>query len=348
MTDALDLSLVQPFRFSCRPGCALCCFTTPAVAPEERARLIAIAPAITLLPGEGGFTYVASHPEGGACQLLHDLRCSAHSARPFPCRTYPVSVHLGLRTQASLVLACPGVDLTPLRGGDAGRHTGPSGLEEELRTVERELARPPSVRRRERARQDFEQAVPRLELEGRWSDPDRIRDRVVSSALRNLPSAFPSSTPPALEEGVEALPFLFDPEHGRVALAGSPAGWTLLTLSPTGGGGPVLGTYPEPAWLPPFDPEAERFLAGYLRYVASRQSLVGQILLELLDEDDRTLAEALEVEVTAIASDVVTRGLVLDALHGRGAGRLDLPLVEQGIRATDAELLDRPSVGLVL
>lgn len=348
MTVALDLSLVEPFRFSCRPGCALCCFTTPAVAPEERSRLVAIAPSVRLLPGEGGFTYVASHPEGGACELLHDLRCSAHSARPFPCRTYPVSVHLGLQTQASLVLACPGVDLSPLRGGGPGGHDEPSGLEEEIRTVKRELERPPSIRRRDEARQEFERAVHRLELEGRWSDPDRILDRVVSSALRNLPRAFPSPMPPAREEGLDALPFLFDPEHGRVALAGSSAGWTLLTLSPAGGGGPELGTYPEPAWLPPFDPEAERFLAGYLRYAASRQSLVGQVLLELLAEDDRPLAEAMEAEVTAIASDVITRGLILDALHGRGAGHLDLSLVEQGIRATDAELLDRPSVGHVL
>ncbi len=348
MAAELDLALVKGFRFRCRPGCALCCFTTPAVAPEERGRLLSIAPAAPLLPGPDGFSFIASHPDGGACRLLADLRCSAHSARPFPCRTFPLSVHLGFRPQASIVLSCPGVDLSRLLDSQPPLPPDAPGLEEEIDAVQTELARDRSVGRLREGRRDFERARRQLEREGRWVDPESRRDRLTAAAVRAAAEFFPSPPPPSVDEGLDALPMTYDPTHGRVALAGSPAGWTLLTLSSRGGAEAVLGTYPEPQRPPEIDPGGRRLLDGYLRYVAAREALLGHVLLSLLDDDDRSLEEALEAELGAVAADVLTRAVILGAVHAQGESRLDADRIEQGIRATDAELLDRPTLGRIL
>ncbi len=348
MGPAVDTELLDGFQFACRPGCALCCFTTPAVSPEERPRLLAIAPSVPLVEGEGGFTYVRSRPEGGACHLLSGLRCSAHPARPFPCRTYPITVYLGRRAQASLVLSCPGVDLKRLARAPLRPAPSALGLDDELAVARAELGRPATRRREDRARGEVERAIRRLEREGRWGELEPIRHHSVGEALRHGSAEFPAPPPPTREQGVENLPLLFDATHGRIALAGSAEGWSVLRLREEGGPGPLLGTYPAPERRPSLDAPAQALLHGYVEYAARRDQLVGQLLLPLAEDPGLSLAEAMEEELCAVAADVLTRAAVLAHLNGRGGERLDEELVAYGIRATDAELLDRPLVGEIL
>ncbi|HTT15724.1 MAG TPA: YkgJ family cysteine cluster protein, partial [Thermoplasmata archaeon] len=112
-TTRLDVALVQGFSFACRPDCGLCCFASPRISPGEQHALRVVAPQATFV-GRGRDRYLSARPDGGACQFLANLRCGVHAQRPAPCREFPITVHLGERLQASVVLSCPGLDLRRL------------------------------------------------------------------------------------------------------------------------------------------------------------------------------------------------------------------------------------------
>ncbi|MCI4345014.1 MAG: YkgJ family cysteine cluster protein, partial [Thermoplasmata archaeon] len=111
---AFDRTLLDGFDFACRPGCALCCYGSPAVSAVEAHQLLSIRPETELLPASQGFEQLPCRPDGGACVFLASEQCTVREARPFPCRSFPVGVHIGARLQASLVLGCPGVNVEPL------------------------------------------------------------------------------------------------------------------------------------------------------------------------------------------------------------------------------------------
>ena len=347
--EAVDVHLLRGFEFGCRSGCALCCFTTPAVSPAERTRLLSIEPRLPLLRGSGGFGFIAARGDGGACSLLGSLRCRAHSARPFPCRSFPITVFLGPRIQAALVLSCPGLSLSGLERAQPNAPLAPPiGMDGEVASVSAELARPETESRIGAARREFERARSRFEREGRWADPARLGSLPVDRALDRLAEAGPARRPNDERDGIEFLPLTFDESEGRIAFAGTDDGWVILRLSEAGAPPERLGTFTDPPAVVQLTSDATRLLHGYLAYVAARDSFLGQTMHRLLDEPGVSLVDALEEELIQAASQVVTRGLLLERLHGRTGVSASVGSVLAGIRATDAELLDRPAVGQVL
>ncbi|HEV2231654.1 MAG TPA: YkgJ family cysteine cluster protein, partial [Thermoplasmata archaeon] len=137
----LDVALLNGFTFDCRPDCGLCCFAGPAVTAAEAPRLIQLADASAILEGPGGLGHLREQGNGGGCLFLEEHRCRAHPVRPFPCRSFPISVHLGVRAQATLVLSCPGLAAPGLdrwaRSGPGSQD--PVGLAAELAAVRSEL-----------------------------------------------------------------------------------------------------------------------------------------------------------------------------------------------------------------
>ena len=342
--DRLDLALLNGFRYACQPSCGLCCFAQPRVEPEERQGLLRIAPATEFVEG-GGATYLRANAEGGACQLLRGLRCSAHTSRPHPCREFPVHVQLGLRLQASLVLSCPGVELSSLAETGAYSHRSPpQGFESELEAVRHRID-PGSTRRMQEAERRRGRLVRLLEREGRWVDEDSVRTELRTRLP--LPGAedFPAEDPPTASEGLELLPLYFDGRAGPVALAEELGGWEALELRASGGVERHLGRVPPPTAPPKLDAEAERLLSGYLRYFLERDLLIATVIPRMAEADVGTVTEWVEEELRRIGATVVSRAVVRAKIGGAVGERLSRPEVERGIRASDQDLLDVPTWG---
>lgn len=338
----VDLSLLNGFRFSCRPGCGLCCYATPAASPAEQRGLLQLDPSVRFVGGSGGFRLVPARPEGGACRFLSHEQCTVHPARPFPCREYPLSVHRSVHWQATVVLACPGVttlDLGQWRGSGAPTEA-PIGLSAELATVRSELARAPgdldgAARRWRRA----------LRAEGISADDGslgELRDEVRELGTRPTDDDLTDAHLPDPSEGIALLPLYFDRKFGRVALAAAGDGAELLQLRETGGVQESLARFAQPGRMPRLTAEAEVALDGYLSYVLRRDAFLGAVL-EAAEEGP--LAERLALELRSVGADVVARATWRAQLEGGEGGRLDAAQVWEGIRATDADLMDRPTVG---
>ena len=345
----LDDSLLSGFGFECRPECGLCCFAEPAVTSDEGTRLLERFPGLQLLPQAHGFDRIASRPRGGACALLRGLRCTAHDLRPFPCRTFPLTAHLGDRVQVAVVLSCPGVDLgslgeaTPIESSSGAR-----GLEAELDAIRRELASPDALDRIDRARRQWLRWAGALGADGPGLLGARGNGDVVRRVLRALHEFFPAPLPPSRAGGLDSLPLTYDDDHGRIGFAQDSGQVALLAFNEETGGGEVLGRYPPPEEHPSIAADGLGLLDGYLRYVANRDSFLGQALERVRLGDDRDLRSALYRDLGWVAAGVLTRATLLERLHGQAGATLDRAALEAGIRAMDAEVLDRPTVGDVL
>ncbi len=343
----VDLTLLSVGEFGCRPGCALCCFATPAASGEEVRALVQRHPNLPLLPAAGGFRHIASRPEGGACELLRDLRCSAHDLRPFPCREYPITVHMGERLQASLVLSCPGVDPARLDGWGTSLAPGPvhSGLDGEVNAVMVEARRPATGVRFAAARRRWVRGARRL-LGPNWSG--RLADlrATLHEEVETLARAAPAGgEPPDDEEGLERLPLFFDENAGRIAIAAHPVGWAFLAMRESGGtdGPPTI--VPSPPSSVDMEAPARSLLVGYLRYWIERDSLFGAAMAVAEPSDPEDLRMTLRGDLEEIASTVKGRGWARRRLAGDHRRELSRAAILEGIRATDADLLDRPGLG---
>lgn len=340
----LDETLLSGFRFSCRPDCGLCCFTSPSVSAAERHELLHIAPDLSFFePPEGGpseFWHLKARPEGGACQALTSLRCRVHEARPFPCRSFPVVVHEGLTWQATLVLSCPGLDVSnlPAWADPTPPSTAPVGLEREIRCVREEWER----NRREGM---GERVHPRSAHQRRQAEAQELRSQALPQLLRRLPwpqdEDFPAEAPPGADSDLEELPLSFDETHGRLALREEEGGWTALTLREQGGVSEVLGTYPDPSEAPQVDEEAKNCVRGYLAYVARREHFWGLVDGTRARSSVDELVDEASSDLRTVGAMLLARSSVLAQLHGRGGARLSRHDVELGVRAVDADLLDR-------
>ncbi len=341
--DALDLDLVDGFRFTCRPDCGLCCYAEPRVEPDEATRLLQIAPA-TSFRRHGRDRFLSSRPEGGACQFLVDGRCGVHAARPHPCREYPVTAHVGPRLQATVILSCPGIDLAPLRsGGVAGALRSTGGLAAEVASLVERVDAGTTARQAAAVRRG-RKVERRLTEEGRWIDDDTVRAEL--GAAVPLPGAdlFPPPEPPARDEGLERLPFFFDQRPGPVAVARALGGWELLELAPKGGAR-SLGVLVPPERPPRLDASARRLLEGYLRYVLARDAFLASVHLEMLEGRDGSVRDWVESALLELGAEVLGRASVRAKLAGRDARELTEGDIERGIRATDQDWLDRPTWG---
>lgn len=345
----LDLSLLAGFSFHCRPDCGLCCYTSPAASPEERKRLIQIEDQVPWLDPspDDEYFHVASQGEGGACHFLRDLRCRAYSVRPFPCRSFPIVVHLAPKGQATLVLSCPGLDLRGLEQWATPRPPigGPEGLAEELRAVREEWERRGGAERARSWAAPRRKGISRLRRrleEFDWAD---LREDLLADLPLPRAEEYPVDPPPSSEEPLEHLPLFFDGRHGRVALREQNEGWECVTLRESGGTDEVLGLFPPPRVPPRLSSGAERVLRGYLSYVARREYFRGLLVSVCEQEktsDPRPVAQAVLRELGA---QVLSRASVRAQLAGQGGDRLEETDVTRGVQAVDADFLDQTFAG---
>lgn len=314
------------------------------MSPTEKSRLLSILPQ-TEFSARGRFEFLRSRPEGGACQLLTAHRCTAHGARPGPCREFPLSGYVGTRIQAVAVLGCPGIDLGFLDGYRGPESAGPSqGLDSEIAAL-RSRVGGSAHRRLDESGRRRRKLVRALEDEERWVDEDEVRRRLRERPPVPTDADFPSWAPPSEEDGLELLPLMFDGRAGPVAFAASEAGWELLELRPEGGVERSLGVAPPPERLPAMTEDAWRVVEGYLRYWAERDQLFGTVHLDMAESSEGNVVDCAAAELRQIGATTISRAHVISRLHGGEGGLLSRSDVHQGIRATDADLLDRRAWG---
>ncbi|MGA7477277.1 MAG: YkgJ family cysteine cluster protein [Thermoplasmata archaeon] len=339
----IDVALLSGFGFSCRPDCGLCCFASPRLDRDDETRLRAAAPKARVVL-EGGERCVAARPDGGACQFLDHLRCAVHAARPAPCREFPVSVHIGTRLQATVVLSCPGLPLEPLLSySELGATVRPSDLDAELSAVRGRLT-PAVERRRSESERRRRRIARELEEQGRWVAEEEVRQQLRVRHLIPAGDEYFPDEPPAVEEGLERLPMYYDGRAGPVVLAQGLGGWEAHELFPEGGSRPV-GIAVPPDQPPTLDHDADAMLSGYLRYWLARDSFLAAVHLGMLSTRAGTVVDAALDDLHAIGSDVLARGAVRAKLRGNVGARLSRADIEAGIRGTDQDWLDRPTWG---
>lgn len=341
--DPIDVSLLSGFVFACRPDCGLCCFTSPRLDVGDSERLRVVAPEARIV-GRGGERCIAARPDGGACQFLSQLRCRVHPARPAPCREFPVSVHVGLRCQATVVLSCPGVSTDALVSRESAAGVAPfAGFDVELRSA-RSRARRQLPRLRGEVERRRRRIVHELEVDGRWMDDAEVRDLLRKAALIPTAEEYRPSEPPDSEEGLDRLPMYFDGRRAPAALARGLGGWEAFELGPDGGAKRIGEAVP-PDEVPSLTPGAERLLSSYLRYWLDRDCFLAAVHLEMRSTREGNVADVALEELHSIASDVLARGAFRSRLRGEAGARLSAPELELGIRATDQDWLDRPTWG---
>ena len=336
----LDTQLLDGFGFVCRPDCGLCCYASPRIARPELRELLAAAPEAQLV-ARGSDRFLAARPHGGACQFLTERRCGVHAARPSPCREFPVTVHVGERLQASLVLSCPGLDLRPLLADAPGAPA--RAFEGELAAVRRRIdasvqGRVDAAARRRR------RLVRALEAEGLWMSEAEVRRRLRARAPLPGAEEFPVEDPPEVSEGWEQLPLFFDGRAGPVGISRAMGGWALHELSPMGGAAHELGVVPPPTRPPTTTEEGAAVLARYLDYWLDRDAFFGSVLLGSAEARLPVLTVA-ELELRAVGAQVLVRAEVRAKLRGLPSDPLSAAAIADGIRATDQDWLDRPTWG---
>ncbi len=339
----LDLVLLGGFEYACRPDCGLCCYAEPRIEREERPPLLQIAPLAQFGSRRGG-SFLRARPDGGACQFLDANRCRVWSARPSPCRQFPVTVHVGERLQASLVLSCPGIDLSPLAEARPWTFRArPRGLEAEVEAAKRRATS--SIRRTvDAARRRRRRVKSALEKTGQWVDEEEVRADLRSAIPLPVVEDFPVPDPPPVNEDLANLPLYFDHRKGPVALAGGLGAWELLELRAEGGAEP-LTLVPPPARPPELTAEGHGLLEGYLRYFLERDALFGTVVPEIEPGSLSTVTDEMRKELRAIGALVLSRADVRRRGVRDAVGPLTWVDVADGIRACDQDLLDRPTWG---
>lgn len=340
----IDTALLAGFRYACRPDCGLCCFAEPHLESSEKPALLQLRPQPDFVH-RGREEYLASRPEGGACTLLQGSRCRGHAARPSVCREFPLTAHAGLRVQVTAVLTCPGVELTSLEGfpGTRGLSIDP-GFADEVEAVRAraEAHARPLLAAGERRRRRIVRA---LEAEGRWIEEEEVREHLRSRIPVPTTADFPSEDPPSADEGVELLPLVWAGHPGPLAFASALGGWELMELREAGGSGRSLGVFPAPSRPPACSEAADRMLRGYLRYWLERDALFGSIHLLMLERPDGDVEEWIAAELRRIGALATSRAQVLAVARRGPVDRLAAADLEEGIRATDQDLLDRTTWG---
>jgi hypothetical protein len=249
-----------------------------------------------------------------------------------------------------VVLSCPGVSLdarfTPAGAQPPSSNRVDSSLVDELAAVARAVGRL-SEQDRRRSASDWQRA---LRSRGLSDSQDASRLPDILAGLRRAPpkprgddlAAVPT---PQESEGLEQLPLFFDPDFGRVALAAGDEGVDLLVLREGGGVESRLASFAYPEHLPRLTQAGDGLLDAYLRYVLDRDAFVGAALRNHDPRGDATFGDQCAVDLREISAAVVSRAIYRAWLHGTSAETLGASEIEAGIRATDADYLDRPTVG---
>jgi hypothetical protein len=256
---------------------------------------------------------------------------------------FPVIVHAGTRFQASAVLSCPGVSISGAVDPGGVRALGPPrGLETELGRAEARCRSEEGRRALAAARRDGQRVERILEREGLWVPTLQVRASLRGRIPLPDSSDFPVEDPPELEEGEEVLPLFFDDRRGPVAIAGHAGGWQLVELQEAGGIRAWLGVWPPPTRMPRLDAGAERALREYLAYWLERDALFGFVHAAMLEEPSgEDVLIRITRELRWIGATTVARARVRASGRGASAPVLAEPDIARGIRASDADLLDR-------
>jgi len=346
----LDLSLLRGLEFRCRPDCGLCCFARPFVTPSERLRLLQIAPETAFVPGTDSGAYIPSRPKGGACVFLREKRCNVHSARPFPCREFPLSVYLGERIQATAIFSCPGVSFEALAAWSPGKRIGegPSGFDEEITAARTELRTPTTQIRLRAARADVARVQGILQRQGRWVPVEEARNRIRLRIRALFAAGFPVSIGTASESDLEACPLYFDEELGVVALVSTAKDWLPVALREGGGIQRRMGAFPLRRNPPRLDAAADTLAQSYLSYMLQRDIFVAAVIRSMNRSRGVDVECALTKSLTALGADVVSRAWLRAQIRDPSTSILTERDVRDGICATDMDALDRPVVGAVL
>lgn len=257
-------------------------------------------------------------------------------------------LYWGLRPQASLVLSCPGLELRRLLafGADGPSPGGaPRGLEEEIAA-----ARSASGSEEGRAQAADSAAVvarlyrraarqPGFAPEAAWRA--RLARELGAGAEDDPPEGLPAEG-----EGLDLLPLFWDGPGRIAALSGEPDGVQVLLLDPRGGVRERLGPFLEPERRPTLAPEARPWLEGYLRYLLARDQFVDSVVAEWTREPRGVdLRGAVDEALRTASATVLARAALRARQQGRTGENLGPEEVLDGIRATDADLVDRPAPG---
>lgn len=347
--DAVDWSLLDGFRFRCRPACGLCCYAEPRVTPDESRELLRIVAELPLIDDPEG-QRIASRGDGGACEFLARSRCQVHDARPSPCRRFPIHLHIGARLQATTVLSCPGLDLenrTPRGSGGRSRATA-LGLEAEMDATRAALQEVPWRRWVEENERRWRIVRRRFDRLGRWVEPEEIEGALAPRRLELALRGFPPAAPPDASLGLSALPIYRDEAIGIVAFGDHIGGWEMRRLPEDGASSEVLSVVPVPAKPPPIEDTALALLSDYLGLLLRRDLTYWAAAESLRSGAIGGLLEIVERDLIEFGGLVIARAMAIGSLHGRATDRLGAPQIAEGIRATDAEFLDRPTLGRAL
>lgn len=293
---------------------------------------------------------IASRSDGGACHFLRGNRCACHPVRPGTCGEFPLTVYVDGRVQVSLVLTCPGVDLSTLY--EPATVGAGSEVEDDFRIevefLESEIRRAESAGQLRTAFQRRRSTERRLRRMGRWQAEPDVRRRLQPVLDEMIPTELGVQFSGPEEESLESLPMFFDPDAGRVAWRPHAGGMEFFTLRDTGGVDEHLGVVPSPTRSPGLDGLARRLLVGYLTYVLERDATVGAAYSHILRGAREFPEAAVAMDLREIAARVIRLGAVRRSLTTDRRGVLTGPDIESGIRATDMDILDRPATGLRL
>lgn len=346
----VDDSLLRGFRFACLPNCGLCCYATPAVSSAERPKLIAFDPSTPFLPGENGYSRVSARPGGGACHFLSGNRCRCHSIRPFPCREFPLSVHIGSRVQASVQLFCPGVPIEPLIkwGEGAGPTAPPVGLDDELKNVMAEHSSAPVGKWVSEGKEIEASIRRRVEKHGEWLEPDALRADLFASLPGIQDLEFGSEVEDPDEIPLDELLLFRDEDAGISGLRRVRNGWEVLAMNEGGGVKEIVGVYQLPSEDIELEEKTSSLLRGFLAYALGRDQLLWSVYMELQNYEDATPFEIASAFLLEAATQAVTIGTTHALMHGRAGHTLSFEDLGVGIRPADMLLMDQPTIGRIL
>jgi hypothetical protein len=273
-----------------------------------------------------------------------------HSARPATCGEFPLTVHVGVQIQVSVVLTCPGVDLSPLKRWEEGGpdETLSPSLRSEIEHVNEAVGQARAAGQLRWAAQRRRSVERRLGRDGCWQTEEEVRDALHDLIDTLIPEVLSDEEPPEAEDPLESLPMFYDPSQGRVAWRPHPGGVEFFSLKETGGIAAHLGVIASPTRSPGLTVPARALLRGYLAYLLDRDATINAAYDYLLNYEPGLPEEAVADDLELIAGQIIRLSSLRRALTSEQRGELSVQDVENGIRATDMDILDRPTAGVRL
>jgi Fe-S-cluster containining protein len=373
----IDTTELEGLHFSCLDGCGLCCLCQPELIGNE-GRVFLNDPDLKV--GITGRTPFGSQTKNlsikmkegaGSCYFLRNRKCLIHDKRPYYCRIFPLSIHVGDRVQAVANRTCRGIN----------KEATGAGCKEFLQMVLSEKRGPDLAQELGRTRAAF-----KAFYEAYLNDEQLKRDSIQNFSLRLLersgfvPLTQHALTCTSLEDEIpqdlahleQFLDACDSPDLNTPALEGArqmfesadpvklPA-WPDATLQwvvyrMTGqdmercilgddGGLKVVRRLPlSDIRLKPIEKSGEAVMAGYARELMRRDLTYGYACyLTDLDHADESFLKIYIGTLGTLFLDYWWRCSMISAFEG--GGTIDKKAATEGIIAYDMDYLDFPSLG---